>query len=120
MNVLFWNAVAQIGILDKDIRLHVIPLIEFTGQSVNFSSIIGLPVKINSTSWHVEFLVIDAPSSYNGLLGQPALNQLKATVSTFLLTLEMQTSTELFAIRGDQLVGQECFLAAKTKVEHSW
>lgn len=63
-NMSFWDAVTHIGIWESDIRQHVIPLIGFTGRSVNSSGVVDLPVKINYTSWHMEFLVVDTPSSY--------------------------------------------------------
>lgn len=56
-------------------------------------------------------------SSYNGLIGWPALNQFKVTVSTYSLTLEPCTAIGLFAIRGDRGIRRECFLAAHTEVE---
>lgn len=73
-NVLFRDAIAQMGVPNSEIRPYVLPLIGFTEWSINFSGVINLPVHINSTTWFVEFLIVDAPSSYNGLIGRPALN----------------------------------------------
>lgn len=65
----------------------------------------------------MKFLVVEAPSSYNGLLGHPTLNQMKAAVSTYLLTFEVHTRRGLFAIREHQVAGRECFIAAQAEVE---
>lgn len=45
------------------------------------------------------------------------LNQLKAIVSTYSITLEVRTNTRLFSIRDDRGEGQECFLAAWAEAE---
>lgn len=73
---------------------------------------------INDTSWSMEFLIINASSSYNGLISRPALNQFKANMSTYSLTLEVRTATGLFAIWGYRSTGREYFLAANAKAEH--
>lgn len=73
---------------------------------------------IHGNVWEMEFLVVDAPSLYNGILGRPALNELKATVSTYSLTLEVYTLIGLFASYGELLMGWECFIASKAKAEH--
>lgn len=66
----------------------------------------------------MEFLVVDALSSYTGLICRPALNRLKATISMYSLTLEVRTATRLFIIRGDYIIGREWFVAARAKAEH--
>lgn len=50
----------------------------------------------------VEFLIVYAPSPYNCILGQPALNQLQANVSTYDLSMEVPNSTDVQMIYGDQ------------------
>ncbi|KAI5652821.1 hypothetical protein M9H77_30008 [Catharanthus roseus] len=62
-------------------------LIGFTGQSINSSGIVDLSVSIH----HLLTM---------GLNGRPALNQFKATTSTYSLTMEVLTVAALFAIRG--------------------
>lgn len=114
-NVLFHDAITQMGIPDSDIRPYVIPLIRFTGCSVNSSGIVDLPVQVNGTTWCIEFLVID-----NGLIGRPALNQFKAIISTYSFTLEVRTATGLFAIRNDRNTGRECFIATRAEAEHKY
>lgn len=89
--MLFRDAVTQMGISEDRIRPCQVPLIDFTERAINSNEVIELLVKVHRTTWNVEFLVVDAPSSYNGLLGRPALNQMKATVSVYSLTLEVQT-----------------------------
>lgn len=116
-NFLFWDAVIQMGIPDSKIRPYVLPLMGFIGHSSNSADIVNLPVQVNGITCPMEFLIIDAPSSYNGLIGWPGLNQFKAKVSTYSLTLEVRIAIRLFAIRGDHDAGRECFLATRSKME---
>lgn len=64
-------------------------------------------------------LIVDAPSSYNGILGRTALNKLKAIVSTYSLMMGVRIVIRLFSIQWDRYTGRECFIAAKVEVEHS-
>lgn len=73
-NVLFRDAIPQIGIPNSDIRPYVLPLIGFTRHSINSSSIIDLPVHVNGTTWCMEFLIVDTLSLNTGHIGRLALN----------------------------------------------
>lgn len=66
----------------------------------------------------MEYLIIDASSSYNGHIGQTVLNQFKAIVSTHSLNLEVCTATGLFALWSDRNATHKCFVTARTEVEH--
>jgi hypothetical protein len=55
------------------------PLIGFGGEQVQPIGIIPLPVTAGTTprlsTVMVDFLVVDRPSAYNGIIGRPALNK---------------------------------------------
>ena len=57
----------------------------------------------------VRFLVVDAPSSYNILLGRPSLNAIKAIPSTYHMMIKFPTTSEVGMVRGDQRVARECY-----------
>lgn len=84
-NVLFKDTFDLIGILPKRIEAWEIPLIDFTERCISSIEVILLPININGTTWNMEFLVVDAPLSYNSIMGWSSLNKLKATVSTYSL-----------------------------------
>ena len=54
------------------------------------------------------FLVVDAPSAYNMLLGRPSLNAIKAIPSAY----HMMTVSGIRMVRGDQRVARECYSAS--------
>ena len=61
------------------------------------------------------FLVVDAPSAYNMLLGRPSLNAIKAIPSTYHMMIKFLTTSGVGMVRGDQRVARECNLASVKK-----
>ena len=58
------------------------------------------------------FLVIDAPSAYNMLLGRPSLNAIKAIPSAYNMMIKFPTVSGVGMVRGDQRVARECYSAS--------
>lgn len=83
-------------------------LLIFTRRSISSVGSLTLPVNIYGIIWNLDFLIIDAPSSYNGIMRCPALKKIKASVSTYLATVEIQTSSEIHTIMSNRHIGHEC------------
>ena len=65
----------------------------------------------------VRFLVVDAPSAYNILLGRPSLNAIKAIPSVYHMMIKFPTTGGVRMVQGDQRVARECYSASmKQKV----
>jgi len=61
----------------------------------------------------IRFLVVDAPTSYNVLLGRPSFNTLDAFVSTPHLAMKFPSpSGDILAIHDDLRLAQKCFMAS--------
>ena len=58
------------------------------------------------------FLIVDAPSTYNMLLGRPSLNAIKAIPSAYHMMIKFPTVSGVGMVRGDQLVARECYSAS--------
>ena len=58
------------------------------------------------------FLVVDAPSAYNMLLGRPSLNAIKAIPSAYHMMIKFPTVSGVGMVRGDQRVARECYSAS--------
>ena len=58
------------------------------------------------------FLVVDAPSTYNILLGRPSLNAIKAIPSAYHMMIKFPTTSRVGMVRGDQRVARECYSAS--------
>ena len=57
----------------------------------------------------VKFLIEDAPSAYNMLLGRPSLNALRAVTSAYHMVIKFPIENGVGIIRGDQRVARECY-----------
>ena len=59
-----------------------------------------------------KFLIIDAPSAYNMLLGRPSLNAIKSIPSAYHMMIKFSTVSGVGMVRGDQRVARECYSAS--------
>ena len=58
------------------------------------------------------FLIVDALSAYNMLLGRPSLNAIKAIPSAYHMMIKFLTVSGVRMVRGDQRVDRECYTAS--------
>jgi dsDNA-binding SOS-regulon protein len=95
---------------------HGCPLVGFTGDKVCPIGIVTLPITVGThpktVSKTVNFLIVDCPSAYNAIIGQPTLNRLRAVTSTYYLLLKLPTEHGIGEVRGDQVAARECYLAS--------
>ena len=62
---------------------------------------------------HIRFLIVDASTSYNVLLGCPSLNTLGAVVSTPHLAMKFPSpSGDILTIHCDQRLACECYMVS--------
>ena len=59
----------------------------------------------------IRFLIVDAPSAYNMLLGIPSLNAIKVIRSAYHMVIKFPTTNGVGMVRGDQRVARECYSA---------
>ena len=65
--------------------------------------------------------MVNYPSTYNIILGRPALNRLRAATSTYYLKVKFPTAHRVREIRGNQVLAKECYQAALASGEnHTW
>ena len=60
----------------------------------------------------VRFLIVDAPSAYDMLLGRPALNTIRVVPSAYHMVIKFPTANGVGMVRGDQCITRECYLAS--------
>ena len=94
-NVLFYAVFSRMDL--SKYRLHEvsIPLIGFTGDSVQVEGEITLPTTVGTSlrlsTVFLTYTVVRIPSAYNAILGRPGLNALRAVVSTYHLLVRFPT-----------------------------
>ena len=57
----------------------------------------------------VRFLIIDAPSAYNMLLGRPSLNTIRVIPYAYHMVIKFPTANGVGMVQGDQRVARECY-----------
>ena len=57
----------------------------------------------------MRFLIVDAPSAYNLLLGKPSLNAIRVVPSAYHMIIKFLTANGVGMVRGDQRVARECY-----------
>jgi hypothetical protein len=81
--------------------------------------IISLPITCGmsprDSTVMVDFLVVDRPSTYNVIIGRPALNKLKAITSTYLM-MKFPTKNGIRELKGNQIVERKCYNISLNKV----
>ncbi|KAK3026967.1 hypothetical protein RJ639_040819 [Escallonia herrerae] len=92
------------------------PLYGFSNHPVVAEGIIALPVAIGTppaqTNFMLDFVVVKVPSTYNAILGRPALNQLQAVVSTYHLKMKFPTEHGIGEVKGDQTTARQCYVTS--------
>ena len=59
----------------------------------------------------VRFLIVDAPSAYNVLLGRPSLSVIKAIPFAYHMVIRFPTTSAVEMVQGDQRMARECYSA---------
>ncbi|KAL6140230.1 hypothetical protein ACLB2K_058530 [Fragaria x ananassa] len=63
----------------------------------------------NALRTTVDFIIVDCDSSYNGILGRPALWKIKAFIAGHMLIMKLPSPTGVVTIQGDQLAARGCY-----------
>ena len=60
----------------------------------------------------IKFLIVDASSAYNMLLGRPSLNAIRVVPSAYHMVVKFPMENGVGMVRGDQRVAKECYLTS--------
>ena len=64
------------------------------------------------TTTKVIFLIVDAQSAYNILLGRPSLNAIRAISFAYHMVIKFSTANGVGMVQGDQRIARECYSAS--------
>ena len=115
-DIIFASAFDKMGIGREKLEPVNTPLRGFSGEralplgSIQLVLTLGDPPCQAMTM--ARFLVVDALSAYNMLLGRPSLNAIKAIPSAYHMMIKFPTVNGVGMVRGDQRVARECYSAS--------
>ena len=109
----------------KKVKPFTSPLVSFMGDRIVPRGIVTLTMTAGTylaqVTKEIDFLIVDCLSTYNIILGRPALNRLRAATSTYYLKVKFPTTHGVGEIKGDQVLVRECYQATLASGEnHTW
>ncbi|GAV74976.1 hypothetical protein CFOL_v3_18456, partial [Cephalotus follicularis] len=115
-DILYKHAFDQLRIPADQLKPVKTPLVGFAGETIHPLGSINLSVVAGTTPCQTQvemtFLVVDTPSPYNAIVGQPGLNLMEAIVSTRHLLMKFPTRFGVGEVRGDQQAARQCYKTA--------
>ncbi|XP_074560571.1 uncharacterized protein LOC141816725 [Curcuma longa] len=114
VNVLFKKTFKQMEIDEDGLEPLATPLFGFTGNEVQPLGQIILPLSLGAPplmrTRRVSFVVVDAPSSYNIILGRPTLSTFSAVASPYHQKMKFPIGDRVGEVSGDQQISRRCYV----------
>ena len=118
VDILYWKTFKAMRISEEEMMPYNDHVVGFSGERVGTKGYIKLYTTFGlEGASKIRYLVINANTSYNILLGKSSLNKLGAIVSTPHLAMKFPSlSGDILTIHVDQKVARECY-AESLRVE---
>ena len=115
-DIIFASAFDKMGIGREKLEPVNTHLRGFSGEKVLPLGLIQLVLTLGEpprqATTTARFLIVDAPSAYNMLLGRPSLNAIRAIPSAYHMIIKFPTIHGVGMVQGDQRVARECYTAS--------
>ena len=115
-DIIFSSAFDKMGIERERLEPFSTHLRVFSGEKVLPMGSIQLVLTLGDppcqATTTAKFLIVDASSAYNMLLGRPSLNAIKVIPSAYHMMMKFPTISGVGMVRGDQRVAKECYSAS--------
>ncbi|KAL0355702.1 UNVERIFIED_CONTAM: hypothetical protein Sradi_4017100 [Sesamum radiatum] len=112
-DIIFYDAYAQLGIDNAQVRKVNTLLTGFSGEMIEPLGEVTLPLSLGSfpkrSTKMVKFLVVKAPSAYNIILRRSSLNIFRAIASTYYMRHKFSTPDGVGEATGDERMARECY-----------
>ena len=103
------------GLGKSDLSEFSSPIFGFSGESTVPLGKMTLPVLAGPINLQMEFIVVQAPSPYNAIMGRSWLHKMRAIPSNLHQKLRFPTKDGVMEINGDQVAAKQYVLAAAKK-----
>ena len=115
--MMYQDLYEKLGLVEAELIGFTTPIFGFSGEPVMPLGKIVLPVLASPINLQTEFIVVQASSPYNAIMGRDWLHQMKAIPSTLHQKLRFPTADGVMELNGDQVAAKQCVLTAtKRKV----
>ena len=113
-DVMFWSMFNKLQLSPDLLRPYTRCLYGFTGDRVEVRGYLELRMTFTDGTMllteSIRYLVVNADSPYNILLGRPALNRLRAVASTHHMKMKLpDLSDKVIVIKSDQEEARKCY-----------
>ncbi|XP_017426213.1 uncharacterized protein LOC108334788 [Vigna angularis] len=116
VNILYWSTFRKIALFEDLIAPFNEQIVGFSGERVDTRGYLDLRTRLGTSreapELRIRFLLVEANTSYNALLGRPCLNAFGAIVSTPHLAMKFPTEHgDICTVRADQRTARQCYVA---------
>lgn len=113
-DMLYLEVFKKLGLTEGDLTPMASSLVGFMGDFISplETSSLPLPLGKRTKTTMITFMVVDLPFTYNVILDRPALNKLRAVVSTYHRTMKFLTSTRVGVVQSNLKESKQCYLTA--------
>jgi len=113
VDILYWATYQKLQLPDTAMVPYDEPIYGFSSKQVSTRGYIDLHTVFREGTQTKTILIVNAPTSYNILLGHPSPNTLGAVVSTPHLAMKFPSpSGDILTIHCDQHLAHECYMAS--------
>ena len=109
--IIYLDLYKGLGLKPEDLTTYNFPLVSFEGKMVVPKGQIRLPVQAGTNVVEVDFIVVDAFSSYTAIMGRPWLHSLGAVSSTLHHKVKYPSGDQVLEIVGSQSMATQCLIA---------
>ena len=113
IDIIYLDAYKRMRLNEGDLSLTTTPLYGFTRDHIILKCTIKLAVIVEEhprvSTVMIEFLIIDCPSAFNGVIGRHLLKVLKAITSIYHHVMKFPTTEGITQIRGSQCDSRESY-----------
>ena len=110
IEIMYHNCFRRMGLKHSDLEPMHIPLIGFSAKPVYPLEKLRIPVRAGIVTVETEFVVVDAPSPYNAIVGRTWLHDIKGIASTYHQRLKFPRPNGREVVTGDQITAKQCVL----------
>jgi len=122
MDILYWKNFKKMSIPKENIQLYEEQIVGFSGERVDNREYMDLYTSFGEEEClrktiQIRYLLVNANTLYNVLLGRSSINRLRAIVSTPHLAIKFpSTDDDIVTVHVDKKTAHECYVAS-LKVE---